>query len=132
MSLVGGLALVVEDEAIVALDLSMKLEELGFQVCGSVPSGEAALETLGEIVPDLIFMDIRLQGDLDGIETVQRIREKHDLPVIYTTAYSDAKTRKRAASTNPVAFLNKPVSFPSLQKALDLAAREMLRRPRAS
>lgn len=115
----------VEDEAIVALDLSMKLEELGFQVCGSVPSGEAALETLSEIVPDLIFMDIRLQGDLDGIETVQRIKKKHDLPVIYTTAYSDAKTKKRAAATRPVAFLNKPISFPSLQAALDLAAKKM-------
>lgn len=111
--------LVVEDERIVALDLCNKLSKQGYNVLGAVPSGEKALEMLANTHPDLILMDIMLEGELDGIETVQRIRERSDVPVAYVTAYTDEATRKRADKTSPQGFLPKPVDMVSLKDAIE-------------
>ena len=81
--------LIVEDEPIVAADLKVRLELLGCQVVGSVPSGEKAVALAGQWRPHLVLMDIRLEGRMDGIEAAQEIRRQWRLPVVYLTAYAD-------------------------------------------
>ncbi|MDO9084363.1 MAG: response regulator [Humidesulfovibrio sp.] len=102
--------LIVEDERIIALAMEMLIRKLGHRAFASVPSGEAALAALARARPDLVLMDINLEGELDGIETARRIRRQGGPPLAYTTAYTDSETRARALSTKPLAFLPKPVS----------------------
>ncbi len=110
--------LIVEDEAIAAMATAAMLRKLGFTVCGKAASGEEALLLLDDKCPDLIIMDIRLEGELDGIETTRRLKMHRDVPVIFVTAYTDETTRSRAQETKPLAFINKPLDITMLQKAL--------------
>ncbi len=100
--------IVVEDEAIVALNLRQQLRKLGYDVVATVASGEVALRVIAETWPDLILMDINLQGDLDGIETTARIPEAVRPPVIYLTAHAEDATLERARLTKPYGYLMKP------------------------
>ena len=110
--------LIVEDEAIVALDLSLQLADLGYAVAGVAASGEQAIALVATQVPDLILMDVRLQGQLDGIETAQQIRAGHDIPVIFLTSHSDADTVQRAARTAPYGYLTKPYQLKELRAGI--------------
>jgi len=116
--------MIVEDEAIAALATEMMLQRLGYDVCCNVTSGEEALEAIGDARPDLLIMDVRLDGELDGIETAERIRKNQDIPVIYVTAYSDETTRDRANATFPLAYLIKPLDMRLLEEALDQLGRQ--------
>jgi PAS domain S-box-containing protein len=113
--------LIVEDEAIVALDLSLQLADLGYAVAGVAASGEQALALVAQQAPDLILMDVRLQGQLDGIETAQRIRAERDIPVIFLTSHSDADTVQRAARTAPYGYLTKPYQLKELRAGIEVA-----------
>ena len=93
--------LIVEDESIIALDLSGILRGLGYEVSGIVPSGTKAVEAAVADPPDLILMDIILLGDMDGIEASRRIRSSRDIPIIYLTANADPATVQRARDTEP-------------------------------
>lgn len=106
--------LLVEDERIIALGMEAIIRRLGHSVTASVPSGEAALAALKDQRPDLVLMDIHLEGDLDGIETARRIREQGGPPVAFASAYTDADTRARAMALEPLAFLPKPVGMGEL------------------
>ncbi|HWR02986.1 MAG TPA: response regulator [Humidesulfovibrio sp.] len=108
--------LVVEDERIISLALTSMLRGLGHTVAGCVPSGEEALEIAARLKLDLIFLDIHLEGALDGIATAQTLRERHGPPVVFTSAYTDAATRERALAQAPLAFLAKPVSPQDIRK----------------
>lgn len=121
----GGLCvLVVEDERIISMALSSMLRGLGHRVAGCVASGEAALEALERLKPDLVLLDIHLEGALDGIATAQAIRERQGPPVAFTSAYTDAATRQRALALDPLAFLPKPVAPHDIKKLVaGLAAR---------
>ncbi len=101
--------MIVEDEAITAMATGAMLKRLGHVVTASVASGEAALEAFRRQMPDLVLMDIRLDGDLDGIETAEAIRRDSEVPVVFVSAYVDEKTRGRAAKTRPFAFMPKPL-----------------------
>ncbi|MFU2209902.1 response regulator [Solidesulfovibrio sp. C21] len=101
--------MIVEDEAITAMATGAMLKRLGHQVAASVGSGAAALEAFRRYNPDLVLMDIRLDGDMDGIETARAIRADSDVPVVFVSAYVDAQTRQRAAETSPFAFVPKPL-----------------------
>lgn len=101
--------LVVEDERIISLAMEMHIRNLGHRVGASVASGEDALAALGRVRPDLVLMDINLEGKLDGIETARLMRERGGPPVAFATAYTDPQTRARAQATMPLAFLPKPV-----------------------
>lgn len=117
--------LVVEDERIISMALSSMLRGLGHQVAGCVASGEAALEALERLKPDLVLLDIHLEGDLDGIATALAIRERKGPPVAFTSAYTDAATRQRALALEPLAFLAKPLAphdIKALVAALPAAA----------
>jgi CheY-like chemotaxis protein len=112
--------LVVEDETIVALDLMATLEQLGHNPTGHALSGEEALAEICAQRPDLVLMDIRIQGDLDGIQTAQRIRNAYGIPVIFLTAFSDPSTTQRAEDAGMAGLLRKPFSRQQLQDALRL------------
>jgi signal transduction histidine kinase len=113
--------LIVEDEAIVAADLANKLEYLGYRVSGSVSNGEEALAIAAEQRPDVVLMDIRLSGSLDGIETAGRIRREHGIPVVYVTAHSDPDTLTRALGTEPFGYILKPFIDRELQTQIEIA-----------
>ena len=111
--------LVVEDEAIVAADLQLKLQRLGYVVCGIAFSGADAIRTASETTPDLILMDIRLQGNMTGLEAAVHIRKRHDVPVVYITAYTDilGEVERR----EKVLYLSKPFSPSELKTVLACA-----------
>lgn len=111
--------LIVEDEVITAMATGAMLKRLGHVVAASVTSGEAALEAFRRQHPDLVLMDIRLDGELDGIETARAIRSQSDVPVVFVTAFVDARTRDRAAETKPFAFMPKPLDEFELHALLD-------------
>jgi CheY-like chemotaxis protein len=93
--------LVVEDEAIVAIDLQCQLRKLGYDVPDPVASGDQALQTIEESRPDLVLMDINIEGELDGIATASRIPADYGIPVIYLTAHSDPSVVSRASEGAP-------------------------------
>ena len=100
--------LVVEDERIVADDIKMSLQRLGYVVSGMASSGEEAVKKAEETHPDLVLMDIVLEGETDGVEAASVIRFRFDIPVVYLTAYSDKKTLERAKVTEPFGYILKP------------------------
>src|SRR5882724_11770423 len=100
--------MVVEDERIVALHLRQQLIKLGYQVLPAVASGELALRQARELHPDVVLMDIHIEGDMDGIETAARIAAEFSTPVIYLTAHSEESTLQRARATKPYGYLLKP------------------------
>lgn len=108
--------LVVEDERIISLALAAMLRGLGHRVAACVPSGEAALELLLHHRPDLVLLDIHLEGELDGIATAHAMRERNGPPVAFTTAYTDSETIRRAMALEPLAFLAKPLAPHDIQK----------------
>ena len=100
--------LIVEDEKIIAEDLSLTLSALGHNIIGITTTGESAIKIARIFHPDIILMDIMLDGEVDGVQAAEQIRVDYNIPVIYVTAYSDEKTRKKAAKTNPLGYINKP------------------------
>ncbi len=113
--------LVVEDEGIVAMNTKLALISMGFEVLPIAISGTSALKIAVRLKPDLILMDIRLRGKMDGIETTIKLRESMDIPVIYVTAHTDDLTVERANNTNPNGLLQKPVDDKTLKKAINKA-----------
>jgi signal transduction histidine kinase len=118
--------LVVEDERIVAKDISKRLSDLGYKVVASVSSGEAAIETAREAQPDLVLMDVQLKGQVDGIEAAEKIRLDYNIPVIYLTAYADENTLQRAKVTEPFGYIIKPFDERDLHAAIEIALRRRL------
>lgn len=112
--------LAVEDERLTALHLSRVLTKLGYDPIGPVDNGPEALTLVEKHVPDVILMDIIIQGDWNGIDTVSRIRERVDVPVIYLTANTDPITLQRAKLTHPAAFLAKPFDEVELKNTLEI------------
>lgn len=115
--------LIVEDESVVAWDLEESLERLGYTVMATVTSGDEAISISSTIKPDLILMDIMLEGDIDGIAAGQRIRDSFNIPVVYLTAHADDKTLQRALSTNPYGYVVKPFVERELYTTIEIALR---------
>jgi PAS domain S-box-containing protein len=113
--------LVVEDDAVEAMDIQKSLELLGYTVQESAYSGEEVLEKLLKFKPDLILMDIVLSGDIDGIETAEIIKKKYNIPIIYLTAHSEENTVERAKLTEPYAYLIKPFDSDELKRSIEMA-----------
>jgi PAS domain S-box-containing protein len=126
--------LLVEDESIVAEDIQERLTHMGSEVVGIASSGEQAAEYADKLRPDLVLMDIRLQGRVDGIEAAAMIRRKLSIPVIFLTAHSDDVTLERAKRTEPNGFLLKPFEERDLRVNIEMALykHEMERRLRDS
>jgi CheY-like chemotaxis protein len=122
--------LLAEDEGIVALDVRGQLERLGYAVPVVVGSGEEAVQKVAETRPDLVLIDIRLRGAMDGIEAVEAIQASFDVPVLYFTALSDDETLRRAERTQPCGYITKPIDGCELQTAVETALKR--HSPRAS
>ncbi len=112
--------LVVEDENVVALELKKRLKRLGYDVPSVAASGKEAINKTEGFLPDIVIMDIRLKGEMDGIEAAQVIRERFDIPVIYLTAHSDDETVKRAKQTEPYGYILKPFEEDDLRTAIEI------------
>ncbi len=113
--------LVVEDEAVVALDLRMRLTSLGYDVVEVTAKGEMAIALAKQLRPDLTLMDIRLRGELDGIEAAETIRTQLTLPVVYLTAHADEATIDRARLTEPFGYILKPFDERELRTVIEMA-----------
>jgi PAS domain S-box-containing protein len=113
--------LVVEDERIVAKDITSSLERLGYGVTGIASSGEEAIRMVESRPPDLILMDVVLKGEVDGIDAAEKIRGRYDVPVIYLTAYADTTTLERAKGTFPYGYLLKPWQERELRTVIEIA-----------
>jgi CheY-like chemotaxis protein len=114
--------LIVEDELLVAWQLESLARELNLEVCALVPDGDGAIEHATDLDVDLVLMDIRLAGRMDGIEAARRIRENRDTPIIFITAHGDAATRahiERLLPGTPV--LAKPITAQHLRAAITAA-----------
>ena len=113
--------LVVEDEGVLAKGIEKKMGTLGYTVTGIAFSGEEAIRMAEEQQPDLVLMDIKLHGEMDGIEAAGQIREKFKVPVVYLTAYSDKETTNRAKITEPYGYILKPVGERELHCNIEMA-----------
>jgi PAS domain S-box-containing protein len=113
--------LVVEDERIVALDIEDQLSGLGYSVPATVARGEEAIRQAAESSPDLVLMDIRLKGHMDGIEAAQHIRTHLDIPVVFLTAQADEATLQRAKVTDSYGYLLKPFEERELRSTIEMA-----------
>lgn len=109
--------MVVEDERVVAMELERVLERMGCVVCASVASGQAALEASESCELDLVFMDITIEGAMDGIETSLRLRQRRNIPVVFCSSYSRT-LRHRAESTDAAGYLQKPLDHDALAAVL--------------
>lgn len=112
--------LIVEDEAITALDLRFSLEELGYEVIDTVGTGQDAIDMAAETVPDVVLMDIKLKGDMEGIDAAKVILELR-IPVVYLTANTDDYTFERFNIEGSYGFVPKPYEITKLDKTLKLA-----------
>jgi len=113
--------LVVEDQKIIALEIKERLTEMGYKVIGSAKSGKQAIQLATDLVPDLILMDIKLEGSMDGIEAAAEIKEIVDCPIVFLTAYADDKTIQRAKITEPYGYIVKPLDERELRSAIEIA-----------
>ena len=113
--------LVVEDESIVAMDIQSRLQRLGYEVPEVAASGEDALELATEIHPDLVLMDIMLQGDMDGVETAKILYERFGIPAIFLTAYSSESTVQEAMTAHPFGYILKPFNSQDLHRTIEIA-----------
>lgn len=112
--------LVVEDDPLARLDISAALEKAGYEVVGMASSGEEAIEMADSLSPDLALMDVKLEGDMDGVEAANEIVRKFDLPVIFLTVYADDETLRWAKVSGPFGYLLKPVDHKELKSAIEL------------
>lgn len=108
--------LVVEDELIVAMDIVQSLASMGFEARGGITTGEEALEEMRRSIPDLVIMDIRLAGELDGVQVARQIREHYSTPVIFVTASTEKSTFLRAVAERPLAVLTKPFNASEVKR----------------
>ena len=113
--------MVVEEESIDAEDMKAMLEGFGYAVPAVAFSGEDAIKKVFDTHPDLVLMDIVLKGKMTGVETVERIRSRCNIPVVYVTAYADEKTVRRAKATEPYGYILKPFDARELQTAIEVA-----------
>lgn len=111
--------IIVEDDLILNLLYESYLERLGFQTEGELVYGKTAIEVAKELEPDLVIMDISLEGEIDGIEAMHEIRKFSDVPVIYITGNSDPYHVERAKETNPLDYLTKPIEFDDLKQSIE-------------
>ena len=113
--------LIVEDEAIIAMELESQLQSLGYTVTSIVDTGEKAIEKAEVDNPDIILMDIRIKGEMNGIDTAETIRSQFGIPVIFSTAYLDEERIERARISMPFGYVLKPIQERDLKVTVEMA-----------
>ncbi|MFN3695640.1 MAG: response regulator, partial [Ignavibacterium sp.] len=112
--------LIVEDEAIIAKNIESKLIKAGYEVVDTVYTGSDAVKSAIEKSPDIILLDIKLKGEISGIEAAEKIKQQRDIPVIFLTSYTDEDTFEKAKLTEPAAYLSKPFNLDELNRIIQL------------
>ncbi len=113
--------LIVEDDAITAMDIENQLKNLGYGVTAKVAYGEDVIKEVKENTPDLVLMDIVLKGEMDGIEAADEIRSQFDIPVVFLTSYADRKRLERAKLTTPFGYIIKPFQDKDFSVSIEMA-----------
>src|SRR5580704_1546935 len=113
--------LVVEDQRIICRDICKTLEELGYVVCATARSSDEALEQSAAHHPDLVLMDIRIIGQVDGVEVATELKRRHQVPVVFLTGNTDEETLQRAFRAEPDGYLSKPFTRATLRSAIEVA-----------
>lgn len=116
--------LVVEDEFLVAKDLISRLQSEGYRITDHVKNGEDALASAAKSLPDVVLMDIDIEGKMSGIDTAKALNRHQRLPIIYLTKFKDDQTFDAAKKTGPCHFINKPVSQIALSRAIQMAVEQ--------
>ncbi len=111
--------LCVENDPIAAYVLEKQIARLGYRLIGKAETGEKAIEQAMELKPDLVMMDIQLDGEMNGIETAQFVTADLSIPVVFITALQDAETRRKAMKLNSTAYLTKPIQLKALRHAIE-------------
>ena len=117
--------LIVEDEELYADRLEMLVEKIGYEHFATVDNSKDALALLQKSLPDLILMDVHIQGEHDGVELAALIQKEHLIPIIFITSLHDDLTFKRASRTNPLSFLVKPFNNLQLQRTIELTVKKL-------
>ena len=117
--------LIVEDEQIVAKDIQRTLQRLGYAVAAIVATGEAAIAKVDELRPDLVLMDIRLRGAMDGVTAASTIHQRWNTPIVYLTSHADPATLQRAKIAEPFGYLLKPFDKRDLHTTVEMALYSM-------
>ena len=112
---------IVEDDGIIAEDIAMTLESMGYQVAGQAWNGDLALDLLSSVSPDLAILDISIKGTLSGIDLAKIIREKYKFPYIFLTSHSDKETLNKVKETLPYGYIVKPFTDNDLRSTIELA-----------
>src|SRR3954454_10396589 len=113
--------LIVEDDRVVARDIAQQMVRAGHTMVGTTTRGEEALALAARAQPDLVLMDVRLEGELDGIDTARLLRERLDLAVVFLTAYADEDTVRRATTAEPFGYVLKPFDETQLRTVVEMA-----------
>jgi len=114
--------LIVEDEALFAMDLGQRLKGKGYVLCETALKGKKAVEIVEREKPDLVLMDINLKGEISGIDAAREIRLRFGVPVIFMTGYSDENTKEAAMLVQPAGFVTKPFNVDELLVLIDSIA----------
>ena len=122
---VGARILIVEDDAIIAMDMEQILTRKGYDVVGRVDRGEKAISAVEEKKPDIVLMDINIKGNIDGIAVAKKLLDELKLKVIYVTAYSDINMKERAFETEPIGYLVKPLRESELVAMIEYAMKKI-------
>ena len=120
--------LIVEDDMIIAANISLQLSKLGYEITGIESRGEEAIIHARLNTPDLVLMDINLKGSIDGIETAYAMQNTSDIPIVYITANNDESTFAKAKKTHPFAFIAKPINMRALHRTLALVEEQINKR----
>ena len=113
--------LIVEDESIIAMETESVLTGLGYEIVAIVDTGEKAIEVTEQQKPDIILMDIRIKGEIDGIDTAEIIRSKFEIPVVFLTAHLDEERLEKVKLTMPFGYILKPIKERDLKVTLEMA-----------
>lgn len=113
--------IIVEDEAVIAMEIEMVLRDLGYRIAGKAKNGLVALDLLSSTSPDIVLLDIDLRGSISGIEVAQVIREKYNFPFVFLTALADVTTLDRVKKTMPYGYIVKPFNENDLRTTIELA-----------
>ncbi len=113
--------MLVEDDVLVALELTARLGQMGYLVVAHATTAPEALDCVRDTAPDLVLMDIRLGQGLDGVDAAETIAHRFNVPVVFMTAHSDDATRRRAEEARPLGYVVKPVRDRDLRSAIDAA-----------
>lgn len=113
--------LIVEDELIVAQSLENQLRKLGYNIAGKAGYGQEAIDLAGQTNPDMVLMDIKLSGSMDGVEAAEHINKKFGIPVVFLSAFADKETLQRAKITDPYGYIVKPFELRKLYTTIEIA-----------